>query len=425
MMPERSRAVARLAAFLLLALGAWRIVVVVGASPMLGYANQFDMGRTSACFGLWPDLPEPARYEAHPQAPIARYVRGEQRPAECYPAASWLFVATAVAIAPRDHAVDLRIVGAVKGAALILVAFGLDAALKRRPAWALANAAVFAIVLAEPMTTLWLNTLYTEFGALLGAYASIGLLPVLVMRDPVSAPPPRWALAGFACGVAVLGLSRQQHLFLPAVLALPVLFSLWRPARRATLGLAMWVLAIALAQGMIERPATIIAANTADVVLGAILPASRDPLRTAARLGLPERCLQSSGASWYETMGETLSTSCPEALAMPRRSLADAGVRRAADDRAGGAARAAAAAGLATRLSGQRRRSRFRRQRRCARRRRSGGDEPGSRRHRASATGFRTRPGRIARLADRKRGLRRCWRQSAGEAPLWRSSSVR
>ena len=99
MMPERSRAVARLAALLLLALGAWRIAVIVAASPMLGYANQFDMGRTSACFGLWPDLPEPARYEAHPQAPIARYVRGEQRPAECYRSSELAFVAAALAIA--------------------------------------------------------------------------------------------------------------------------------------------------------------------------------------------------------------------------------------------------------------------------------------------------------------------------------------
>ena len=114
---------------------------------------------------------------------------------------------------------------------LILVALGLDAALKRRPAWALANAAVFAFVLADPMTTLWLNTLYTEFGALLGAYASIGLLPALVVAGSAVGSPPRWALFGFACSLAVLGLSRQQHLLLPAVLALPVLISLWRPAR--------------------------------------------------------------------------------------------------------------------------------------------------------------------------------------------------
>lgn len=312
---------ARLAALVLLALGAWRIAVIVAASPMLGYANQFDMGRTSACFGLWPDLPEPARYEAHPQAPIAHYVRGEARPAECYRSSELAFVAAALAIAPRDGPVDLRIVGTVKGALLILVALGLDAALKRRPAWALANAAVFAVVLADPMITLWANTLYTEFGALLGAYASIGLLPALVIREPESARLPRWALFGFACGLAVLGLSRQQHLLLPVVLSAPMLISLWRPARGIALGLALWVLALAIAQAMMARPATITAANNADVVLGAILPASRDQARTAARLGLPPRCLQSSGASWYETMGESLAATCPEALAMPRRAL--------------------------------------------------------------------------------------------------------
>ncbi|HEX4523667.1 MAG TPA: hypothetical protein VH704_09120 [Casimicrobiaceae bacterium] len=314
---------ARLAALALLALGAWRIAVIVAASPMLGYANQFDMGRTSACFGLWPDLPEPARYEAHPQAPVAHYVRGEPRPAECYRSSELAFVAAALAIAPRDDPVDLRIVGAVKGAALILVALGLDAALKRRPAGALANAAVFAFVLADPMTTLWLNTLYTEFGALLGAYASIGLLAALFVHDPErSQSPPRWTLFAFACSLAALGMSRQQHLLLPTVLALPVLVSLWRTARGIALGLALWVLAIALAQATIARPATITAANNADVVLGAILPASHDQARTAARLGLPERCLQSSGASWYATMGESLAATCPEALAMPRRALA-------------------------------------------------------------------------------------------------------
>ncbi len=175
MMPERARAVARLATLLLIVLGAWRIAVIVGATPMLGYANQYDTGRTSACFGIWPDLPEPARYEAHPQAPIAEYVPGETRPAECYPSSELAFVAAALAVAPRDGPIDLRLVGAVKGAVLVLLALALDAALKRRPAWALAHAAVFALVLADPMITLWLNTLYTEFGALLGAYASIAL----------------------------------------------------------------------------------------------------------------------------------------------------------------------------------------------------------------------------------------------------------
>ncbi|MGH8714492.1 MAG: hypothetical protein ACREYB_10850 [Casimicrobiaceae bacterium] len=323
MMPERASAVARLSALLLIVLGAWRIAVIVGATPMLGYANQFDMGRTSACFGIWPDLPGPARYEAHPRAPIAEYVRGETRPAECYPGSELAFVAAALAVAPHDGPIDLRLVGAVKGVVLVLLALTLDAALKRRPAWALAHAAVFALVLADPMITLWLNTLYTEFGALLGAYASIALLPVLVARERHEVWPSRTALAGFALGLAVLGMSRQQHLLLPAVLALPVVLSLWRPARGAALALAIEVCAIVLVQATwIPRPATIAAANDADVVLGAILPASRDPARTAARLGLPARCLQSSGASWYEAMGESLQQTCPEALVLPPRALA-------------------------------------------------------------------------------------------------------
>ena len=321
MMPDRSRAVARVLALMLIVLGAWRIAVVVGASPLLGYANQFDMGRTSACFGLWPELPEPARYEAHPQAPLASYVRGERRPAECYPSSELALVALALAVAP-GKSVDLRLIGAVEAAILVLTALLLDAALKRRPTWALAHAAVFGLVIADPMVTLWLDTLYTEFAALLGAYAAIALLPVLVATEP-SERMPRGAVAGFALALAVLGLSRQQHLLLPGVIALPIVLRFWRSARGAALTLVLVVGAIVFVQSAIfVRPATIVAANNADVVLGAILPASLDPARTALRLGLPARCLQSSGASWYETMGESLQSTCPEALALPKRALA-------------------------------------------------------------------------------------------------------
>ena len=65
MLPRR---LALLLAVLLLIAGAARIGWMAGHQPLLGYANQFDMGRTSACFGLWPNLPEPARYQAHREA---------------------------------------------------------------------------------------------------------------------------------------------------------------------------------------------------------------------------------------------------------------------------------------------------------------------------------------------------------------------
>src|SRR5436190_22765352 len=161
MMPERFHAVARLAALLLLALGVWRIAVVVAASPMLGYANQFDAGRTSACFGLWPNLPEPARYGAHREAPIGQYVEGQRRPAECYVSSELAFVSLAMAAwkiaadleLARPDTMDLRYVSVLKAVVLMLLGIVFTFALSERPLWMVAHAAVFGLVLADPIVT--------------------------------------------------------------------------------------------------------------------------------------------------------------------------------------------------------------------------------------------------------------------------------
>src|SRR5439155_6646466 len=175
-----------------------------------------------------------------------------------------------------------------------------------------------ATVACDPMNLLWLNTLYTEFSALFFLYATIALSMVIAGRE-TSLPPSKGILLGFGLVLCGLGLSRQQHLLLPAVLALPVVISLWRPSLRAALALLGMVIVIAVGQlSLIARQPVIAAANNADVVLGAILPASLDPELTAKRLGLSAGCLQSAGATWYVTMGESLENVCPEALSVSR-----------------------------------------------------------------------------------------------------------
>jgi hypothetical protein len=316
-MPERSRFVA-FAAFALIAVGAWRLYAIVGATPMLGYANQYDMARISACVGLWPDLPAPTQFLAHPQAPVSRYLRGEKLPDECNPSSALAFVTPALALA-AGRPIDLRRIGAFEAVALVALALALAVLLLRHPAWELAHGAVFAAVVCDPLNTLWLNTLYTEFAALFFLYASVVLLVVIGAREDPSGPPPTGIVVAFVASLIGLGMSRQQHLLLPALLALPAMISLWRSALRAALALLAVVCAIASMQAVVVgRHPTIAAANSADVVLGAILPASLDPEVTARRLGLPERCLQSVGATWYVPMGETLAKTCPEALAVPR-----------------------------------------------------------------------------------------------------------
>lgn len=306
-------------AFALIAVGAWRLHAIVGATPLLGYANQYDMARISACVGLWPDLPPPTELQAHPQSPLSRYARGSQRQGECYLSSELAFVAPAIALVTPGEPIDLRWIGAFKAALLVVLAALLTILLLRQPAWALAHGAVFAIVVCDPMNALWLNTFYTEFAALFFLYATVVLLIVIGAREPLASPPAAGIVVAFALGLTGLGLSRQQHLLLPAVLALPAVLSLWRPALRAALAIVALVAVIAYAQtALIPRQPTIVAANSVNTVLGAILPASADPQLTAERLGLPKRCLQSVGATWYVAMGETLQDTCPEALAVPR-----------------------------------------------------------------------------------------------------------
>jgi hypothetical protein len=302
---------------------------VVAATPVLGYANQFDMRRTSACIGLWPDVAASERLRAHPEAPIARYVLGERRPDECYISTELAFVAGAVAIAwMNGGAIDLRVLGAIKAMALLFAALSLHALFSRRPAWALAHAALFALVIGDPSNILWLNTLYTEFSALFFLYVSIALLAAIAAREALDAPAQPRLVALFAVSLVGLGFSRQQHFLLPALLALPAVYSLWRPDRRAATALLIVVSTIAIVQfAVVPRHPTIVSANNADVVLGAILPASNDSTAAAARLGLPPRCLQSVGATWYEPMGESLESTCPEVMALSRGRIVAALLR--------------------------------------------------------------------------------------------------
>ena len=165
----QSRSAAILIAIALLFIGAARIAFVAGHSPMAGYANQFDMARTSACVGLWPDLPAPARYAAHRAAPVSRYIEDAAEGDKCSMSTEVLFAAAGIAtwklavkagIADPVR-MDLRIVGAIKAGLLVLLAVLFTVALRLRPAWMLAHAAVFAMVLADPFVTLWCNALYT------------------------------------------------------------------------------------------------------------------------------------------------------------------------------------------------------------------------------------------------------------------------
>lgn len=313
--PARAYASA-LACFVLVVLGCLRLFAVVLHDPLLGYANQYDAIRTSACVGLYPALPVPARYEAFREAPVATYVVDGTQRTGCYPATGVLVVAVAKALAGIGHRLrlvpagqyPLRAVGLVN--AVLLVALVLSFVwLERARPWArLAHAAVFALVLADPVESFWMNSLYTESATTLSAYALVG---VMGLRS-TSKPSPR-AYAAFLLALAGFGLARQQNMpfaFVPLV----IVAASWLRAARLRWLVAVGALAAiaALQASWLAALPTIRAANDHDFYLGAVLPAVRDEPRALARLGLPEACRDAIGSTWYVGMGAPPSTSCPE-----------------------------------------------------------------------------------------------------------------
>ncbi len=306
----------RLLALGLLVFGLLRVATLVLAEPVVGFANQYDMQRSSACLGLWPEaVPIGA---ATPAAPQPWYVVGTTRPDECYPssqvAVAWLAlqVSSVFEASSRSEGrrVSLRWIG---GTGLLIWLIGSLLVARMfwpRPGVQIAHALLSALLIADPFNTLYLNTLYTEFPALLGAYfASAIILSLFVQAEA----PARRLLALVLC-LLLLGASRVQHLALPILLSVFAMLALWRSVQwrsRALIGLAVGCALIIGAQASQQSRFTGIArANLADTVLGAAMPAA-NPERLALALGLPVECAEHAYSTWYRQHGVDVFVACP------------------------------------------------------------------------------------------------------------------
>jgi hypothetical protein len=315
--------------WLLLLVGALRLFGLVAAEPLAGYANQYDMIRTAACLGLWPERADGSIESAHPQAPFTRYRRGERQHDACVPSASVALVglvagvdrAAERSLGAPDNGVDLREVGLFQAVLLLAIALWLQISLRARPGWQLGQAGFFALVLADPFNTLWLNSLYTEAGALLGAYLGVaGLLAIAL-----EARPSRSAAVALVLGCGLLGASRVQHLLLPFVV---LLLAAWVLHRRGTQRPGLLVVGTALALAALGFQASVqsghpklASANRSDALFGALLPAAVEPGALVAKLGLPQGCVELTHTSWYLQRGRDAVAECPQAFALSQTRL--------------------------------------------------------------------------------------------------------
>ena len=317
------------ALILCLGVGVLRVGALYLHTPLLALANSYDEVRYSACFDLYPDRADsipPAQNS--PQAPFAHYKFVADASPICYWSTELLFQGAAAAIYRIDAAATgatsfpVRWIGAFK----LLVLFGVWAGfsvawLRRREPWsALANGLLLPLVLTDPANTIYLNTFYAEWTALLALYAVAGL--ILIHEGK---PARGHAFGLLAIAASALAMSKIQHIVLPLGCAIAMLLIgrwrdrvwLWKGKALLIGALAGLVIQVVQLQRDSEAIRAINVFNQADVVFTALLPNASDPAATARRLGLSSQCLQYSGLRAWQMPGFPAEL-CPELTGVTR-----------------------------------------------------------------------------------------------------------
>jgi hypothetical protein len=300
---------------ILVVAGLARAFVLVAHDPLVGYANQHDMHRTSACIGLFPVKEAATPFAPTAQAPLSVYRLGS-RTSGCYLSSEVAIAATVVAAA-RAVGADvaqfrLQWIGYAKLALLFGTALLIAWLLRDHPWASLVNGLVVLLVLADPVVTLWFNTLYTEFAAIWALYAIIGAMCVLAISERLGFVA--WSLLVIA--LVALAFSREQFALLAPALVAAAWPWLWHRSDRMTMVVfSVALLACVVSFAALPRPDVVRKANRTDTYLGLAASAST-PERGLAILGLPERCAPLVGASWYRQRGEDLLRVCPEVFTL-------------------------------------------------------------------------------------------------------------
>lgn len=311
--------------------GMLRSIPLLLHTPLIALANSYDETRYSACFDLYPDRPaDVAPTQNSPQAPFSRYAfLGNDRPM-CYWSSELLFQAPLAAMFRIQAALSgqrsfsVRWIGALKFAVLLLLWAAFSRAWWRRdePWIALANGLLLPLLFADPANTIYLNTFYAEWAALLALYTLCSL--ILLDADAAYSRRRAWLLALAAFGLAAV---KIQHLLLPGALALTVLGAGWCCGRQrgSWQGKALLLGALAglaLQTLQLQRDNLAIRAidqfNRADVVFTGLLPNASDPAATALALGLAPDCLRFSGLRAWQ-LPDYPEHACPSLANVSRK----------------------------------------------------------------------------------------------------------
>ena len=314
-------------AFTLVILGLARAALLVSHDPALGYGDPSPWHRVAGCVGVAP-IPVTLDAQGRPR-PAAGYHTAGLGAGGCYPSSAAVLAAPVVLVVgiasiasdEPEILVPLQAFGIFTLVLTALLALAVTLALRPHPGANIAHAIVFFVVIADPATTLWFNTLHAEPAAILGAYATVAACTVIALRQDDC--PRFWWILGV--GLAMLGLAREQFGMLPLLLALIAAPVLLRRSRRRASGILAVAVVTAVLQFALDTPGEQGDRDRADAHAGLLASVSSNPAATLAILGLPARCADVSPSSWLAKPSPP-SGECPEADGVALGPLAELAV---------------------------------------------------------------------------------------------------
>ena len=323
--PSRTRSVFNLCSMILILLTAAKMAWVVGGTPLIGYGNNYDFLKQSACTGLWTDNPA-GKIVPSPQRPLPNLILdAELIPAHCLHSTDNMF---SYGIARWHHVgerIDLREVGVSK-AVFVLSAFLALLALVSSPALRFCLSLAFFLTFSDLALLAYFNTLYFEVAGIVGCFLVIAF--AIILATAVKRPSYLASAYGVAA-LLLLAFAKQQYTPLAAVFSLiyaAIILQKWslQGARVAALFL---ILAVAMPVTYMKVNSTrqgplvgISFANLTDTFLGAVLAEAPDKQAALRRVGLPESCMAGIGLNWFSP-GLQQNHPCPEIQHLSRARL--------------------------------------------------------------------------------------------------------
>lgn len=276
---------------------AWQVLL----TPFIGYANNYDFFRQSACVGLWHQIDGVEKTSGNYLFPSKNLQFDGNIRDGCMRSSDNLF--PYLATLPHEAGDKLQFWQVAIWKLLFIALTGAMLIVFSPVRLRLPLTLVFALVFTDWVYLAYANTLYMEFSVVASAFIALGACVSLLAGER---PPSRRLLWLATLALVWLGLTKQQYAPMAALLAvlLAVVMGLrWRRPLPALLFLGIGgVLSLAFAQlNPADGPAmrSVSYANNTNTFLAAVLPSASDQPAALRTLGLPAECLAEIGKNWY------------------------------------------------------------------------------------------------------------------------------